>query len=243
VFREGELQQGGIAAIFWLLAIAIWRVSRIDALGSIALALLVQFILEKDVLICVGVTCLLVLSGRWLCNVLPISRTASACIAAVTILGVSLYSARHIPKDGPYQYEAAARNAARIKRDFSRNTWLIISPVQELALTYGRGWHLELSEFVDTHTIEQVSEPAFRFKYPVANTFLFLEKKPLASPQLSLTLPSLGQAFDPTIAPYHLRLSRASLQFRAARLIAAYIASHTVEIYHEDDELVVFRLL
>jgi hypothetical protein len=60
--------------------------------------------------------------------------------------------------------------------------------------------------------------------------------------QVSLSLPALGAAFDPGIAAYHLRSNRASLQFQAARLIAAYGRSHRVNVFYEDDQIVIIRI-
>jgi hypothetical protein len=242
VVQQGELQAAGVSSILWLLAIAVWPISRRDAVLAGAGALLIQFIPDFGTLAIVGVPyglTVLERCSRWAPATV---RRAAACIAGLLMLGMMQVTAHRLPADGPFQYEAAARAADRIRREFRTNTWLIISPGQEVALIYGRGWHLELSNFVNSHTIEQVSLPGFRFQYPVVDTFIFVEKEPLVTDQLSLGLQYLRQPFDPVVASYHLRLNRASLHFRAARLISAYRQTHSVETFYEDPRFAVFRI-
>ena len=137
-----------------------------------------------------------------------------------------------------HQYEAAARVAHRIAREFRTNDWIVISPGLEVAQTYGRGWHVELADFVNTHSDGQVGQPDFRFAYSAESIFVFVEKKVLDQPAFSF-------AHDAGAAPYYYntRLGRASLEFRAARLMTAYAAAHrNVTTYYQDENVIVYRI-
>ena len=231
------------AAIFWLLAVLLWKVSRLDALGAAALALLVDPIPGRGVILCAALPlgiALLARTGRVGWRLVEALRVPATLGAAACLIVVPL---RQAGKDGPSQYEAAARAVTRLAREFPQNTWLVISPAQELAFTYGHGWHMQLSKFVSKYSPGEVMRPEFRFGFPVATTFVFVEKQPLASRAMASGLLALGPRFDPAMAPYQLRLSRASLQFQAGRLLAAYRTHHPeVEVYLEDRNLVVYRI-
>jgi hypothetical protein len=128
--------------------------------------------------------------------------------------------------------------AHRIARDFRTNDWIVVSPGLEVAQIYGRGWHVELADFVEAHREDQVADPGFQFPYASQSVFVFVEKQVLDQPAFSF-------ARDAGTAPYYYttRLGRASLEFRAARLMAAYQGSHrNVAIYYEDDDLIVYRI-
>src|SRR5205085_825865 len=147
--------------------------------------------------------------------------------------------------DGPYQYEAAARASQAIAAKYPRNSWLIVSPSQELPFTYGRGWHLELKEFVSRFSAASVADPAFRLPYPVAHTFFFVEKRPLWPEQNEARLASarIDQILDPMSRDYVLPLGRAALEFEAAALLAAYCGSHSdMELVYTDDSLTILRV-
>jgi hypothetical protein len=101
-----------------------------------------------------------------------------------------------------------ATTVTRIIREFPRNEWLVVSPMQEVALTYGHGWHMELWEFVDKYTVAQVSRPDFSFKFPVSDTFVFVEKQPLTSQTMASDLSERNaEVFleDPRLIVYRIR--------------------------------------
>ena len=239
----GQLQADGIASIFVLLSILLWRASRLDAVWSMAAGLLIDPIPGLSMIWYVGiplVIALLVLSWRSLSRYLAMIRVP---IALMGIACLIYLPAKLGGNEGPYQYETAARAVSRITRELPQNTWLVVSPVQELAFTYGHGWHMELSDFVNKYNLDQVIQPDFHFGFPVMDTFVFVEKRPLVSRALGLSLAELGTRFEPAIAPYQLRLSRASLEFEAGRLLAAYRARHSdVQVFVEDENVVVYRI-
>jgi hypothetical protein len=241
--NAGQLQAGGMSSIFWLLSILLWRPSRMDAIWSVALALLIDPIPGRDAIFYAAIPtgiALLALSSRALLRCFEAVRAPVALAAIACLIGVPLQSAG---TDGPYEYEAAARTVSRIAREFPQNTWLVVAPVQELAFTYGRGWHMQFSEFASKYSVDEVMQPGFRFGFPVKDTFVFVEKRPLVSRAVGSSLSALGPRFDPAMAPYQLGLSRASMEFQAGRLMAAYRSCHLeVLVFFEDKDLIVYRV-
>jgi hypothetical protein len=140
--------------------------------------------------------------------------------------------------DGPYQYEAAARVCRNIATQFPRNQWLIVSPVQEVAFTYGRGWHYELLDFVSTNSVEQIRRKQYSFPYEVNDIFIFVEKQPLGGNTFDLT-----GTIDRAVLAYHTGLGRSSVEFQAGALLAAYQANHhNASKFYEDQNLMVFHI-
>ena len=75
------------------------------------------------------------------------------------------------------------------------------------------------------------------------DTFVFVEKRPLVSRAVGSSLPALGPRFDPAMVPYQLRLSRVSMGFEAASLMAAYRSRDPeVRAFVKDQNLVVYRI-
>jgi len=240
--QNGEMRAGAVALIFWLLGIALWQSHRWDAIWSGALALLIEPMPGWDILAGICAVFLVVLFVRF---VRLTSRGYQAI--GISLAGSALAVLLLLPLDRANahgsQYNVTARTVGRIRREFPRNTWLVVSPVQEVALTYGHGWHMELSEFVERYKIEEVSHPDFSFRFPVRDTFVFVEKQPLTSVRMASDLSELGPRFDPPIVPYQLRLNRASLQFQAGRMMAAYRATHRdVQVFLDDPVLIVYRI-
>ena len=140
--------------------------------------------------------------------------------------------------EGPLQYESAARVARRIAKERPRNTYTIVAPTPDLAMFYGHGWHLELSAFVTQSREWQVERPGFRFPFEAPETFVFVEKEPLAQPAIGPAMASDTPSYH-----YYTRAGRTSLQFQAARTMAAYARSHPgASAYYEDDRLIVYRV-
>jgi hypothetical protein len=170
-------------------------------------------------------------------------RKQSAVMAGGTLLfivAISLHPSRE-PADGPFQYEAAARACDRFARTQPRNAWLVVSPSQELAFTYGCGWHVELADVVSKFTYWQVVHPDFRFPYPVRDVFFFIERQPLR-PARERVAVNVTYSADPVVLSYFTALGRTTLEFRAAELLAAYGKSHPdLQTVYADDHLVVYR--
>ena len=225
------------SAIFVILAVGLAG----EAWGAAALALLTAALIH------VGLSPVLLLAafaltvasllgpamGRF-----PVAARLLPAAAALTILAAAILTPLR-PAAPEHQYEAAARAAHQIAREFRTNDWILVSPGLEVAQTYGRGWHVELADFVDAHTEAKLADPAFRFSdYAAQSMFVFVEKRVLDQPAFSF-------AHDAGSASYYYttRLGRSSLEFRAARLMAAYLSSHNdATVYYEDEDLMVYRV-
>ena len=233
----GEATAGEIAAFFWLLSAGLLRTSRLYALGAVLLALSAKFTIPA-VLAPILAALMLGAGLAWLGRFLPFALTARKLVTAILLSGliVSMGGAA-APKDGPVQYEAAARTAARIAGERPRNRYLVVSPTQESVALYGRGWHEELADFVRRFE-RAIPMPAdFRFPYSTPEVFVFVEKEPLGQPTFSP-----ASTFDTNSYYYYTRLGRTSLQFQAARIMASYARSHPdCSIYYEDDVIMVYR--
>jgi hypothetical protein len=232
----GEPGSAEIGALFLVMAAALMRRSP----GYAACAAIVAWLIEPvfpTVLPAILACIFAALLAYWCYARAPRPARQIGATAFLLILGVSFNSAlRSAPPDGPYEYEASARMAAKIAREFPRNRWLVVSPVHEAAYLYGRGWHVELADFVSKYTTAMVASPEFRFPYESANMFVFVEKRPLAQ-KARIALPgSPGSAFF-----YSTKSGRASLEFQAARLMAAYSSSHSnSRVFFENEDLIIY---
>ena len=232
----GEPAGAEIGAMFLVIAAATIRRSQ----GYAACAALLAWMIEPafpGILLAALASILLALLVYWCYSRSPRLVRQTAATAFLFVLGFSLNSTlRSAPPDGPYEYESSARMAARIAREFPRNRWVLVSPVHEAAYSYGRGWHVELTDFVQNFSPAKVANPRFRFPYQVDNIFVIVEKRPL--PQVAkLALPgSPRRSFF-----YSTTAGRASMEFQAARLIEAYLSAHSdARVYFEDKDLIIY---
>ena len=231
-----ELGSGGTAAIAWLVAIALLRRRSWDAAGAAALALMIEPAVHLEGLLYVsGSIC-----GILVLAITPI-RQLAPWTAAIPALVLALFQAPARPS--PSQYESAATVAETIARTLPERHWLIVSPMQELAFTYGHGWHYELSEFVGEYPAERVTHPDFHFDFPVNTVFVFVEKSPLGEPSARDSA-LFNTVLEPAALSYQRYLDRSDLEYEAAAIVSAYQSSHPggVRIYFDDAVLRVYRL-
>ena len=73
-------------------------------------------------------------------------------------------------------YSSVAENYYKIKNTHRKNSWTIVSTVDELALTRNAGWHYELWEFI--FAMEQY-EPTRVVQIPTEYVYFVIEKRPL----------------------------------------------------------------
>jgi hypothetical protein len=246
IHASWELIPGSIACVYWVAAGAIWPDSRKYAL----LAGLVGFMIAPRewvaILICGLIVVALCLVARTRTH---INRRAASFVANVIFIAVFLFWRVEKAPARVFQYESAARVCEQIGRNFHRNDWLVISPFQELAFTYGQGWHFELSTFVSQFTLDQVSKRTFSFPYESSHVFFFVERRPLAlgslpGDSIASWRYAPASSSDWSAFLYGDPLGRASLQYRAAELLAGYARSHkNISVFYEDNDLVVYHLL
>ncbi len=233
----GEVAGAEIACVFWILAVAMARSSWAYALASAGVAYLVYPRLTAVMLgTLIAVLIALVLDALDRRLPRPVVIPSRMAAAAVFVMLVVQSIGRAEP-EGPFQYESVARVTARIAREFPRNRWMLVSPAQEVASMYGRGWHVELSEFVRTYTPQEVGNPSFRFPYSVNDLFIVVEKEPL--PQRAQ---GAAMAQDEYSYEYFTQIGRTWLEFQAAEIAAAYASTHAAQVYYEDGQILVYHV-
>lgn len=226
-----------LASLFWLLALARLRGSFHWALGAGITGLTVARTFPTSTWPLFLLTLLALAACRVLERLPSLLRRATVTAGVVGLLGLLLLPPRGVSADGPYQYEAAARVVDRLAREYPRGSWLAISPSQELPLLFGRGWHMELAEFVASIPLEEAMRPEFRLPYDAEHVFLFVEKRPLRQ-----RLVGVPPDADSSVFAYATQAGRQSLEFQAARLAEAYLSAHpgsTIE--YEDENLTVYH--
>ena len=237
------------SSIYWIAAAALWPVSRRDSAFAILLAIMISPIEW----IWGAVFCLLALTTA-LTKLLPnrALRMAAACLPTlICALAMGLFTRANAKAVQTIEYESTARICDQIARSFPRKQWIMVSPFQELAFIYGRGWHVELSEFVSSFTPSQVSNPRFRFPYDCPDVFVFVERRPMipgtASPSEihpAVWHYSPAEASDWPTFLYTDPIGRQSLQYRATELMNAYAKYHRdVVLFYEDKDILVYRIL
>gem|GEM_PF-2733946 len=237
------------SSIYWIAAAALWPVSRRDS----ALAILLALMISPIEWIWGAVFCLLALATA-LTTLLPnrALRMAAACLPTlICALAMGLFTRANAKAVQTIEYESTARICDQVARSFPRKQWIMVSPFQELAFIYGRGWHVELSEFVLSFTPNQVSNPGFRFPYDCPDVFVFVERRPMipgsASPSEihpAVWHYSPAEASDWPTFLYTDPIGRQSLQYRATELMNAYAKYHRdVVLFYEDQDILVYRIL
>ncbi len=229
-------QTGGVelTAIFALLAAARWRRSW----GDCALALLSMAYAGTHwpVLPCVaagaglaalGIACV---PARW--------RTRpSLAWAPIAMLVVYSAQGRTAPPE-TLPYESAARVTARIAREHADRDWLLVSSGREAAQVAGRGWHLPLSDLVTWAERSGSASRPGKLPYQARDVFVLVELRPFRTGLTSLALGS-GDADHQEFS----QAGRASLHFRATRIMERYLAVHReAAVYHQDADIVVYRV-
>ncbi len=242
--HAGEISSADLAAVYWVLGAAfLWRNWHM-AVYAFSTALLISWKISALVAVvaaCIAIAYLLVRIAR----IAPVRFRSIPAVALTGLVVFVLLADCDAPApDGPFEYEAAAKACRLIAAEFPRNEWLIVSPVQELVFTYGRGWHFELLDFVSRHTIEEVTPPGFAFPYDVRDLFVFVEKQPLAAhAEDDLGSLNLTQTIDRSVLAYYTGLGRGSVEFQAGALLAAYGANHkNLSVYHQDERFIVFHI-
>lgn len=235
-----------MATLFWLITLVLAYNRRLGAVASGITAVLIggePAIYPVLVAGCAALALVIDTGARrvngW--DSLPARVILAAGLASALVPDL----ARPVP-DGPYQYESAAMTAERIARTFPRGQWFVVSPTHELTSVLGRGWHVELFQFLKQYSEEAVAAPDFKFPWE-ADIFIFVEKQPLARPNATAGRYHGGHGMamidDAVVQAYGTPLGRASTQWRLARLIAAFARSHdNISSYYQDDKLTVYRI-
>lgn len=240
----GEIGSSEIAAVYWVLGAAFMGRSWHWAVCAFSMALLTSW----KIPVILGAAAVSVALAYAFVRLSDITSTRLRSISAGAVTGfvvlLLLADCDSQAAEGPFEYEAAARACHTIATQFPRRQWLIISPVQELAYTYGRGWHFELLDFVSTHSIEQITPREFSIPYDVRDIFIFIEKQPLQGKSVrEIVSFDLTQNMDRAILAYYTGLGRTSIEFQSGELLAAYGVNHRdISTFHEDERFVVLHI-
>ena len=194
--------------------------------------------------IALGVAAVLLFPERWRSRTSshPISNHDAglrALVAAATI-GVLMIvprtaAARYV------EYDAAARQTLHIANSLPRYRWMIVAPIEERALVYGRGWHMNLHDFV-ADVGPRAGDPAYRLPYGVDEVFVFVETRPFATFATEPGDVRFEQLADPVYRHYRSPAGRASLQYAAHRICEQLRQTgHSATITYDDGRLRIYR--
>ncbi len=241
--KPGAAQQ--LSALFWLIAGILAVSQRYSAVAAILTAVAIAGfpLYPLYAFACVAAAVLLDSIGRYVSG--WDSMPARAVLAASFVWVLVSDMAKPVP-DGPHQYESAARLAEQIAQNFPRGEWFLVSPTNELTSVLGRGWHVELLDFLKDYSASSVEPPDFKFPWQ-ADIFIFVESQPLTRPNGNGGSIHGGHGMalvdDRVVLAYGTPLGRAATQFRLARIVAAYARTHdNVSVYYQDPKLTVYRI-
>lgn len=194
--------------------------------------------------------------------------TGNIAFAAITagIAGL-LVSAGQIAGPGyafQSQYDGAYTAYYKIRKEHTDGTWTIVSPVDENAFVYGKGYHYELSEFIIKQESNQETAEQ-ELVIPTKYIFFYLEKTPLETdrvwwydqeaPENEPYLTVADARYDLWTEMQHyeaednylytnLKLRRI-LEAKLGIWLAEYQQYHGGELtlFYEDDEIAVYKLI
>ncbi len=158
------------------------------------------------------------------------------------------------------QTSTAAQACVKLTQDYKKNTWTVVSPVEELSLIRGQGYHYELWEFIEK--MERYEEDRY-LEIPTKYVFFVLEKIPVAynttrimgqsyddapvslkEAEGAATREMLGISEKGTMKYYNIIENRRMLEAKLSAWLAAYekLFPDQISIYMESEECVVYRL-
>lgn len=100
-------------------------------------------------------------------------------VAIVTAFSLMIFYGGHTFESSAYyrmSYSSVTENYYKIKNTHRKNTWTIVSTVDELSLTRNKGWHYELWEFI--FSMEQYDSTRV-VQIPTEYVYFVVEKRPL----------------------------------------------------------------
>ena len=163
----------------------------------------------------------------------------TAFVTAVAILGLAVVIPRSASANY-VEYDAAARQTLRIAADFPKYKWMIVAPVEPWPLSYGRGWHMNLHEFVDD--IAPRIDDAFQLPYQVDDLFVFVETRPFSTYAAEAADVPFSTLIDPVYRHYRSLAGRASLQYAAHKLCERLRDRQpAASVFYEDGRLKIYR--
>jgi hypothetical protein len=138
---------------------------------------------------------------------------------------------------GYVEYDAAARQALTIARDFANRPWAIVAPPEQRVEVGDPRRFIALADFVRRFG-DRAGDRRFRFDVPGRDLFVFVERIPLhVQPGAALT----PARYLSAAARYWMPNARAHLERQALELCERYRRSHApASVYYEDANLRVY---
>ncbi len=190
----------------------------------------------------------------------PISEGLGLILAALCFYVT--YGLGNIPFQTYFYLETstAARACVEIAKEYEKNTWTVVSPVEELSLIRGSGYHYELWEFI---TSMERYEPDRYLEIPTQYVFFILEKKPIPynvtrimgqyydDPSVDLkdakqvvTREMLGISETGSMKYYNIYENRRALEAKLAAWISTYseLFPDQMSVYMDSEDCTVYRL-
>lgn len=144
-------------------------------------------------------------------------------------------------RGGYVEYDAAARQALRIAREFADRPWTIVAPPEQRVEVADPHRFMALADFVRRFG-DRAGDRRFRFALPGRDLFVFVERNPLSvDPGAALT-PARYSSTDAGDAQYRMPNARARLEALAQDLCERYRRTHArTSVYYEDANLRIYR--
>lgn len=181
---------------------------------------------------------------------------AFGCLGIACVLIVVSGEIRELPTIYYFQTTGAMKAACDIIKNYGKNTWTIVSPVNETALTYNRGYHYELLDFIIE--LEDYEEGMELF-IPTEYVFFYVEKMPIKNygwrfdvhdkilrsrDRISrdMALKEIGHEYQNVDEYYiHRRMELMSRMYYWAKAYQSYFPDE-MTVFYEDDEFIAYRL-
>lgn len=189
-------------------------------------------------------------------------------IAEVLGLGVAVlcfyvtYRLGNIPFQTYFYLETstAAEACVKIAKEYEKNTWTVVSPVEELYFVRGQGYHYELWEFIVNMERYEVGD---YLEVPTKHVFFILEKNPLpynktrifgqeyddapidqADADTVVTKEMLGILQWREMKYYSVYENRRALEAKLAEWLSVYseMFPEQMTVYMDSEECIIYRL-
>ncbi len=172
------------------------------------------------------------------------------------------YGLGHIPFQTYFYLETstAAEACVKVADEYKKNTWTIVSPVEELSLIKGQGYHYELWEFI---TEMERYEPDKYLEIPTKYVFFVLEKNPIPynvtrtmgeqyedmplnreDAKQVVTKEVLNISETGSMKYYNIYENRRALEAKLSAWIEAYskLFPEQMSVYMESEDCIVYKL-
>lgn len=183
-------------------------------------------------------------------------------LAGTAFCFYATYGMGNIPFQTYFYLETstAAEACVKIAEEYEKDTWTVVSPVEELSLVRGNGFHYELWEFI---TRMERYEPDRYVEIPTKYVFFILEKKPIPynvtriagntyndlpvdcrDAQRVVTREMLGISENGAMKFYNTNENRRALEAKLKAWLETYseLFPEQMSVYMESEDCVIYRL-